>query len=403
MEKIIQKFNSQYRKSIFQFDKSKWLCHKKVLRFLEAVFDIVKEKNEINLVEGVRLIKIITDTCKNFSKDDSVCMQLPLEFLEYIWNKRVDEIKEDDKAPRDLNLEIVAIQNNFKSLDKNQNENEDIFKQFTKKICVSVDNLQQTINNLINSKVTCTDDEVMRVTHKSHTLICLYMNVQFLRSVYCIRYYTHEADYITDKLHLMYTELNTIEDSQKQFLEVFSKPTTETVAFFALFHPSEYQFFKEYMTVKEIKLQDLSKSLHDQRYAMRSQKWPEYWANMSNTMDGTIWSTKATDDTPNVLFKFELTPKGDNIFLISSNRWKSWYMYMNDASSVRGQNKKKSHKREWKILRLKDGTYMMCTRKWPSKFIYMDDGVAGKVCAAYGDPRDNGRWNLIHENELNIK
>lgn len=231
------------------------------------------------------------------------------------------------------------------------------------------------------------------------------MNVQFLRSAYCVRYYIHETPCIADKLHLMYTELNSIEVPQKQFLEVFSEPTKETVAFFALFNPSEYEFFKEYMNVKECKLQDLSKYLHGQKFAMRCQKWPEYWANMSYTMDGTLWSTKASDnkateDKEKVLFKFELTPKGDNIFLISSNRWDSWYMYLNEASSVRGQNKKKSHKREWKILRLKDGTYMMCTRKWPSKFIYMDDGVAGKVCAAYGDPGENGRWDLMHANEL---
>lgn len=185
-------------------------------------------------------------------------------------------------------------------------------------------------------------------------------------------------------------------------MAVFSQPTYETVAFFALFHPSEYDFIDGYMKVKGINLQNLS-NLNNFRFGIRTRKYLEYWAVMPKTLSGTIWSTKTPSSKRHVLFNFNIVSELDNLFHISSDRWPSWYIYMNEAASLKGEDTKTGSKMEWKIVRLDDDKYMICTKKWPGKFIYMDDGPLGKVIGAYGDPGSNGQWDLIHENEIKIR
>ncbi|XP_063415245.1 uncharacterized protein LOC134697124 [Mytilus trossulus] len=396
LEEILSKLDQRTALSICQIVKSNNYRRKEVFDFLVAVKDILKNDTteEVNFVEGVKLIKVISETINTLSEEEMDCIQIPAIFLQWLWPIRITKIEKKDKLPDDINSDIIAIRTKFEILDKKLTEKLEYSDTLVNDITCFVVNIEKKISNLMESKDTRTKDEVTRVQYKSNKLINLYMDVQFLRSAYCIRYYSHSE-------HLMMLKkLRDIEETQANFLQLFAKPTKDTVAFFALFHPSEYGCITDYMKVKGINLQDLYDVLNNKKFAIRPQKWLQHRAVMSNTPSGTIWSTKNPKDKCKMLFEFESLSKVDNIFLIRSVKWPSWYMYMNERSALRGENEKTGPKREWKIVRLGNEKYMMCTREWPSKFIYMDGGPFGKVIAAYGDPGRKGYLDLIHENEI---
>lgn len=403
LEIILTELDENVGKSIFQKKKSEGYCDGKEPPLVQDVFDIFKnvEPNKINIVEGVKLINIISDSSYTSTEEDINCMPIPLAFLQCIWQIVVKEINKNNRLPDDLNSDIVKIKETFQELDTGLTNTKESFQSLIETVTKFVDRLEVEINTLIYSKDTKTEDEVNRVQYKSKQLINLYMRVNVLRPTYCIRYYSRDTHCFRNKSHDMYEELTKMEDAQKKFLAVFSQPTYETAAFFALFNPSEYDFINGYLKVKGINLQNLS-NLNNYKYGIRPRKYLEYWAVMPKTPFGTIWSTKTPSSKQHVLFNFKIVSELDSLFLISSGRWPSWYMYMNKAASIRGQRKKTGHKRVWKILRLEDRKYMICTKRWPSKFIYMDDGALGNVLGAYGHPKDNGHWDLIHENEITI-
>ncbi|CAC5417509.1 unnamed protein product [Mytilus coruscus] len=402
LEKICSKLDTNIGTAICQI-KSKGDRCEKVLNLLVAVVDCVKHvrTHEINIVEGVKLIKVISDTSNTICEDDIDCIQIPAALLKLIWPVRLMKIDENDKLPVKLNKEIVAVRKKFEKLDQSLNEPDDQHDSLNtvEDIAKFVEELQKKIKFLIYSKNTRTKNEVTRVQNKSHALIDLYMNIQFLRSAYCIRYCSRSSD----NVDRMYKELKNIETNQKEFLQVFEQPTEETVAFFGLFYPSNYEFINDYMEVKGIVLQDLPHELDNQTFAIRPQRWLEHWAVMSNLPAGTIWSTKKCDNKRDIVFNFKSISKVDNIFLISPVQWPSWFMYMDESGAVRGQNEKKGPKREWKIVRLGEEKYMMCTRRWPSKFIYMDGGMFGKVFGGYKPKGSKGYFNLIDENEIHME
>ncbi|XP_052077842.1 uncharacterized protein LOC127715717 isoform X2 [Mytilus californianus] len=407
LEKILSNLDKQTAISIRQIVKSKNYHRKEVLDFLVAVQDILQNDNteEMNLVAGVKLIQIISETnntITSISGEEIDCIQIPAIVLQWLCAIRVMKIEKKDKLPDDMNSDIIAIRKKMETLDKRLTENQEYSNTLVNEITCFVENIQKKISILMESKDTCTKDEVVRVQYKSHTLINLYMDVQFLRSAYCIRYYSHGEPFTVDKHHMMLTKLRDIEKPQANFLKQFAQPTKDTVAFFALFHPSEYDCITDYMKVKGIYLQDLYDVLNNKMFAIRPQKWLQHRAVMSYTPTGTIWSAKNPDDKCSMLFEFKSLSKVDNTFLIRSVQWPSWYMYMKENAALRGQKKKTGPKREWKIVRLDNEKYMICTRKWPSKFIYMDGGLLGKVIAAYGDPGTSGYLDLIHENEIDL-
>ncbi|XP_063414761.1 uncharacterized protein LOC134696754 [Mytilus trossulus] len=399
LEKICSKLDTNIGTAICQI-KSKGDRCKEVFNLLVAVIDCVKHvrTHEINIEEGVKLIKVISDQANTICGDDIDCIQIPAALLKLIWPVRLTKIVENDKLPVKLNKAIVAVRNKFETLSGSLNEPDDQQDSINtvEDITKFVEDLQKKITSLIYSKNTQNKNEVIRVQNKSHALINLYMNIQFLRSAYCIRYFSRSSD----NIERMYKELKNIEETQKQFLQVFAQPTEETVAFFGLFYPSNYELINDYMEVKGIVLQDLSHELDNQTFAIRPQRWLEHWAVMSNLPAGTIWSTKKCNNKSDIVFHFKLISKVDNIFLISAVQWPSWFMYMNKNGAVRGQNKKTGSKREWKIVGLGEEKYMMCTRRWPSKFIYMDGGMFGKVFGGYKPKGSKGHLILIDENEI---
>lgn len=370
---------------------------------LVAVYNILEidKTDEINFVDGVKLIQTISETLNTIKGEVTDCIQIPAIVLQWLWPFRVMQLEENRSLPDDMNSDIIAIREQFVTLDKRLTEKEDYSNTLVNNITFLVENIQEELSMSMKSKDTITKYEVTRVQYKSHTLIKLYMNLQFLRSAYCIRYFSDCAPCTVDKHHRMLTQLRYIEETQANFLNQFTQPTRDNAAFFALFDPSEHDCFTDYMQVKGMYLQDLYYVLNNNKFAIRPQKWPQHRAVMSNTPTRTIWSTKKPDKY-NSLFEFISYSKVNNTFLIRSVQWPSWYMYMKDDGTLRGHNQKIGPKTEWKIVRLDNGKYMMCTRKWPSKFIYMHDGPLGKFVAAYGDPGTEGYMDLIHENEINL-
>lgn len=387
-----------------QTTKTTFERRKEVLNLLKAVFEIFKnvKRYRIDIVEGLKLIQIILHTSNKISRADMDCMNIPVVFLQHIWSIRERRIQDDERLPEDLKSNIVKIRRKFETLEKDLNDTDCQCHNLSNfnEITVFVEKLQTEIGYLINNKDIRTEAEVERVQRKSKQIVNLYMNVQFLRSAYLIRYFSRKRGCLCEKSDLMYCQLRDVETSQTEFLNVFSQPTYATVAFFSLFYPSDYTFLTEYMKIKGIILQDLTHELDNKRFAMRPQQWVEYWTIMSKNPWATMWSTKSPDDKISLLFNFKSISRVDNTFLINSVKWPSWYVYLKKANSLRGRNDKKGKKREWKIVRLQDGKYMMCSKRWPCKFIFMKDAPLGEVLADYGNPGPSGYWDLIHENEV---
>lgn len=369
-----------------------------------TVYNILEndKTDEINFIDGVKLIQAISETLKTITEEVIDCIQIPVIVLQWLWPFRVMKLEENNRLPDDMNNYIIAIREQFKTLDKRLTEKEDYSNTLVNNIRFLVDIIQNKLSLSIKSKLICTKDQVDRVQYESHTLINLYMSLQFLRSAYCIRYFSDGERCTVDKHHMMLTKLSYIEETQASFLKQFVQPTIETVAFFALFNPSECDCFTDYMKVKGIYLQDLYYVLNNNKFEIRPQKWPHHLAVMSSTPTGEIWSAKNPENKFIRLFEFKSLSKFDNIFLIRSVQWPSWYMYMKEDGTLRGHNQKTDPNREWKIVRLDNNKYMMCTRKWPSKFIYMADGPLGKFVADYGDPGTGGYMDLIHEHEIDL-
>lgn len=397
----------QQEESVFQIIKSKDYKCEKVQTFLLDVlstFQTNDHKHEINILEGISLLRIIADTSVCINEQLFDCIKIPAEFLKYIGIIREKTIIGDDILPTDVNEEIKNAKTLFKKLDDEfkREKKHKYYLEIACEIAKYVESLQKDIHNLIHRKFIGSEFEVNRVKHQSKLLINIYMDVQFLRSVYCIQFYCDNASYSEEKSTLLYDELENIKEAQRMFLKVFGQPKYENVAFFALFNPSEYQFITEYLAEYGVTLQNLNTTLNDEAFAMESQKWPGYSVVMSSNPWGTIWSTKSPFDKPSLLFTFESISKTDNIFFIKSVKWPTWFVWMKQAASLRGRNSKQGLKREWKIIRLEDKTVMICSQKWPCKFIYMKDALLGEVLASYEYPEKSSCWDLIHENEFHM-
>lgn len=249
-------------------------------------------KKEINILEGIRLFKIIADTSEMNSDQLYDCIRIPAVFLKRIGLIREKTLVSDDKLSTDVNSEIQNVKKLFETLDDELDRAGDqkVYKEISTEIAEYVEKLQTQINNLINRKAIGPKHEVARVQHKSNRLINIYTDVQFLRTAYCIHFYCRDSSLF------LYDELKQIVDGQCKFLRVFGQPTYENVAFFALFNPSEYVFFTEYLKEYKVTIQNLKKELHNLKFAMKSKRWPEEWVVMSRNFWATMWKTKTPEN-----------------------------------------------------------------------------------------------------------
>ncbi|XP_071126563.1 uncharacterized protein [Mytilus edulis] len=193
LEEVLSKLDQRTALSICQIVKSNNYRRKEVFDFLIAVQDILKKDptEEGFFLEGVKLIKVISDTINDFSREEMDCIQIPAIVLKWLWPIRITKIEKKDKLPDDINSDIIAIRTKFEILDKKLTEKLEYSDTLVNDITCFVVNIEKKISILMESKDTRTKDEVTRVQYKSNKLINLYMDVQFLRSAYCIRYFSH--------------------------------------------------------------------------------------------------------------------------------------------------------------------------------------------------------------------
>lgn len=195
LEIILTELDEQIGKSIFQIVKSKGYCDGEVPLLVQHVYKIFENvaQNKINIVEGAKLIHIISDSSYTNTEEDIGCMEILLAFLQCIWKIVVMQIEKKDRLPHDLNSDIEKVRNKFNELDQGLTETKESFHNLVETVTTFVALLEKEIKKLIYSKDTRTEDEVDRVQYKSKQLIILYMSVNFLRSTYCICYYSRDA------------------------------------------------------------------------------------------------------------------------------------------------------------------------------------------------------------------
>lgn len=334
------------------------------------------------------------------------CMRIPAAVLQYLWSFQMEQLSENTQFPdiHQLHVEKAGVckklglsEAYLQGIENHENLSKiDVHRLETLSINDGAEFVGK-LQKIIEEEITSKDKHVLKRTTE---LMKMYMEVQTLRYSYITRLccVVRSIDPQSPTLAGLEMVFDKEEESEIKFLKIFEQPKYENVTFFALFNPSEHNYIFNYLQIKRIALQDLTEDLHGEIISIRSQKWPAYRVEMRITFGAPICSETAFTDTQSTLFEFEAVSEFDNIFRFKSVKWPSWYVYFESLyMDLFGTNKKDAANREWKILRLPDGKYMMSNRTWPDRFIYMTS-ILGNLKGAYGDHGDSGRWNFIHIN-----
>lgn len=181
------------------------------------------------------------------------------------------------------------------------------------------------------------------------------------------------------------------ESHDKEFIEYLTQPDYSSAVFFSNFNPSEWPTIIIFLEKKGLSYQKLD-HLAIEPHSLKPEKWPNHRMYMMNNPEGWIAGTEKEKSAS----KFALEPlsQEDNVFHIRSVKWPNWYVYMqkNLEGGCRGRKGKPGPKGEWKIVRFKDGKYMLATRRWPDWFLYMKGNYIGASRGWAGDPGTQGHW-----------
>ena len=181
------------------------------------------------------------------------------------------------------------------------------------------------------------------------------------------------------------------EDHDKHFLKFLLEPEYSQAIFFAYFNLSEWPQTITFMEKKGLAIQrhnHLTRGSH----SLRPEKWTDWYMLMYNNKYGTMIGSTTLDEQS--LFYFDSISNEDNIFYMRSKKWPSWYIYMTDGDEglCEGWEDEPGPAGEWKVIRFKDGKYMLSPRRWPNWFIYMTDDDYAYIRGCNGDPGIQGHW-----------
>ena len=193
------------------------------------------------------------------------------------------------------------------------------------------------------------------------------------------------------------------ESHDERFLSFLLKPDYPQAVFFAYFNPSEWKKTMLFMRKKGMSYQrhdHLAQGTH----TLRPEKWTDWYMYMykfgcsrGECLRIDMAGTKTLSEQSR--FTFHPISREDNLFYVQVEKWPFWYAYMTDYSAgyCRGYDGWRSKTKpgpagEWKVIRFKDGKYMLSPRKWPNWFIYMDDSDVADIKGWTGDPGKQGHW-----------
>ena len=105
---------------------------------------------------------------------------------------------------------------------------------------------------------------------------------------------------------------------------------------------------------------------------MTTQKWPDWFVYMQEKNEGNVRGWKGPSGNQGE-FDLRFTPIKEDFYLISTARWRNRYFYLKDIKDarVRGSEGDPGSQGHWRIIPRDDGSFMLSTEQWPSWFIYM--------------------------------
>ncbi|CAC5385535.1 unnamed protein product [Mytilus coruscus] len=186
------------------------------------------------------------------------------------------------------------------------------------------------------------------------------------------------------------------DDIHKQCLLFLTEPDCNTITVLTLFNPSDNIEITTFVRSLGMEFQRLSNVLQGE-FSISSERWKDYGLIMSSNGWGSIWGSYSPTKNQN-LFRFQEVSTEDSIFTIWSIRWPSWYVHMSCDRRCRGFDKSSREigpPAQWKILRLKNGRFMMSPLQWPCRYAYISDYGFSHLRGYDGNPGDSG--TLIFE------
>ncbi|XP_071149037.1 toxin CfTX-B-like [Mytilus edulis] len=186
------------------------------------------------------------------------------------------------------------------------------------------------------------------------------------------------------------------DDIHKQCLLFLTEPDCDTITILTLFNPSEHIEISTFVRSLGMEFQRLSDVLQGE-FSISSERWKDYGLIMSSNGWGSMWGSYSPNENQNI-FKFQEVSTEDSIFTIWSIRWPSWYVEMSRDRRCRGidkSTKKIGPPAIWKILRLKNGHFMMSPLQWPCRYAYISQFGFSHLRGYDGNPGDSG--TLIFE------
>ena len=181
------------------------------------------------------------------------------------------------------------------------------------------------------------------------------------------------------------------EDHDRNFMGFLLEPEYSQAIFSAYFNPSEWPQTNVFMKKKGLAY--TLEHLYDKGRYLSPEKWTNWYMYMMNNTEGWMGGTTTLDAQSRFYFRSTLL-REDNVFYIKSEKWPSWYVYMTDGRDgyCRGWEGLPGPAGEWKVIRFKDGKYMLSPWKWPNWFIFMLNEGAGRIRGWCGDPGIQGHW-----------
>ncbi|CAC5388435.1 unnamed protein product [Mytilus coruscus] len=186
------------------------------------------------------------------------------------------------------------------------------------------------------------------------------------------------------------------DDIHKQCLLFLTEPDCDTITVLTLFNPSEHIEITTFVESLGMEFQRLSDVLQGE-FSISSEEWKDSELAMSNNHWASMWSMCSPTENQNI-FRFQEVSTEDSIFTIWSIRWPSWYVHMSRNRSCRGFDKSSREigpQAQWKILRLKNGKFMMSPLQWPCRFAYLSNFGLCRLEGRDGNPEKSSE--LIFE------
>lgn len=181
------------------------------------------------------------------------------------------------------------------------------------------------------------------------------------------------------------------QDHDKSFLEFLEEPEYSQAVFFAFFNPSDYPVTMKFMAKNGLAYQRLE-FLNNGKHFLRPEKWTDWYLKMGGDVCGIMKGTEDLNSQSE--FYFDTISAENNLFHIRNCRWPDWYVRMtNDVDgNCRGWDEEPGPNGEWKVVKFKDGKYLISPIRWPNWFIYMKNDIWGHIRGSKGDPGVQGHW-----------